>query len=606
MKEEKFFIPVLDTNYEESYNLSYPEWRIKFEKLLQEMEKGNLRYIYLGANTSFFLRFYKENILEEIKINLPLRLKKIGLNTLYYFIPVNVIDSFSLILNFKIIFEELKESFSGERTLYLPYINKLPKGFLALLKGFGIEFIFSRVPVKRPYLIRNDIENDIKIVNVSSDSKIVFLDSFLINEDISKNLFSIEEITSSIPDKGELYEFKSEVKIKKSFPYFKKLEEVIFKYHILNTVLKIENPNISNYYIKEKIKNFLTLYNSENIELLKEEIREIKQYGKKLKEDFLDNSKKFSVFNPLPYKFNYYRIINNKLYKAEAKPFSFSELKEEESYEKNLDFRIYNRGNIKFYELLILTKLIGEKGELKGGIFEEEVIKENFIKTKSKLRLSDKSYDYSITLIPHDNLLKIRGKLKNINKCEILIGSEKNLNIREFSLFELEELTLEKTYSGFLIIDGDNRYLIKTIPGIGVKKYNNTLKLIFEGKVSFDIKKISESLILEYMKYKYKPIIFEGLPKKELSSIFEIKNEDTNFIYMDVKENMLYIYLYSEGKDNIKILFKGKPLEAFIFDLKANKKLDKVMIRDRWVIIPPKKGIFCIGVDIKTFPFSIF
>lgn len=606
MKEEKFFIPVLDTNYEESYNLSYPEWRIKFEKILKEMEKGNIRYIHLGANTYFFLRFYKENIKEEIKINLPLRLKKIGLNPLYYFIPVNVIDPFSLILNFKIVFEELKESFSGEKTLYLPDINKFPKGFFLVLKGFDIEFVFSRVPVKRPYLVTKDIENDIKIVNVSSDSKILFLDFFLIKDDISKNLFSIEEITSSIPDKGELYEFKSEVKIKKSFPYFKKLEEIIFKHHILNTVLKIENPNISDYYIKEKIKNFLTLYNSENIELLKEEMREIEQYGKKLKEDFLDKSESFSIFNPLPYKLTHYKIINNKLYKSESQPLSFTELKEEKSTQKNLDFRIYDRGNIKFYELIILTKLIGEKGELKGGIFEEEVIKENFIKTKSKLKLRDKSYDYSITLIPHDNLLKIRGKLKNINRCEILIGSEKNLNIREFSLFDLEELILNKTYSGFLIIEGNNTYLIKTTPGTGIKKYNNTLKLIFEGKVSLDVKKISGSLIIEYMKFKHTPILFEGSPRKELTSIFEIKNEGTNFIYMDVKESMLYIYLYSEERESIKILFKGKPLEAFIFDLKGKKKIDKVQIKDRWLIIPPQNGIFCIGVDIKTFPFSIF
>ncbi|MEN3044159.1 MAG: hypothetical protein ABDH37_02935 [Candidatus Hydrothermales bacterium] len=606
MKEEKIFVNVLETDYERNFNLSYPEWRVKFEKILQEMEKGNIRYIHTGSSASFFLRFYKENSSEELKINLLLRLKKIGINPLYYFIPLNILEAHSLITNFKIVYDELKENFSGEKILYIPLISKLPSGFYYLIKGFEIDLVLSKIPLKKHIIITKDTENEIKIMNVSFDSKTVFIESFPQKDEIKNNVFSLEEIISTVPEKGEPLEFNSDLKIKKNFLYFKKLEELIFKCSVLNTILKVHKVTLSDYFIKEKTKNFLKLFNTENIELIKEEIKELKFYSKKITEDLIDEKESYFIFNSLPFKTEYYRIIKNKLFKTEVESLSFSELKEEKSELSEVDFKIYERGSLKFYDLLIYPKLIGEKGEMKGGIYEEEIYKENFIKTYSKLKWDKKIFLFSISLLPHDESFLIKGKLFNIKNCEIIIGNEKNLKVYTFSSFMKEELTTEKVYSGFLVIEGEKKYLLRTIPGTILKRLNGKIKLVFNKNVELEIKKISEFTVKEFLKFRYKPILFKGTLKKDLKSLFELKNDNVNFLSLNLSENILFIYLYSQENDNIKLLFREKPKEAFLFDLKAKRKIDKLVIKERWVIIPPQRGVFCVGIDISTMPLHMF
>ncbi|MEN3045718.1 MAG: hypothetical protein ABDH49_01835 [Candidatus Hydrothermales bacterium] len=606
MKEEKIFVNVLETDYENSFSLSYPNWRFKFEKVLEEIEKGNIRYIHTGASASFFLRFYKENSSEELKLNLLLRLKKIGINPFYYFIPPNLLEAHSLIKNLKIVYDELKESFSGEKVLYLPIISKLPSGLFYLLKGFDIDLLVSKIPLKKHFVITKDFENEIKIMNVSCDSKNVFIEPYPQKDEIKNSLFSLEEITSTIPEKGDFFEFNSDIKVKKNYPYFKKLEDLIFKCGVLNTILNVYKVIPSDYFIKEKNKNFLKLFNSDNTELIKEEIKELKIYIKTVTEDFIEEKEGYLIFNVLPFKREYYRIIKNKLFRAEVESLSFSELKEEKSVFQEVDFKIYERGNLKFYDLYIYPKLIGEKGEIKGGIYEEELFKENFIKTNSKIKWDKKIFLFSTSFLPHDESLKLKGKLININRCEILIYSEKNFKVYTFAPFVKEEITTKKIYSGYLIIEGEKTYFLKTIPGTILERKNGIIKLVFDKNVELEIKKISEFTVKEFLKFKYKPILFKGKLKKKLNPLFEIKNDNVNFLSLDLNENTLFIYLYSQDNESIKLLFKEKTGEAFLFDLKAKRKLDKLVIKERWVITPSQRGLFCIGIDITKMPLYIF
>ncbi len=604
--EDKFYILTIEPDYYKNFSISYPDWRVKFERALKEMEKESIRYIHTGGNSSFFIRFYNENKEEEIKINLPLRLKKIGINPLYYFIPLSLLDSFTLILNLKIAFDEIKENFSGEKTLYIPLINELPRGFSYLLKSFGIKFLLSKINIKRDLVIKKEEEEEIKIINVSSDSKIVFYNSFPLLENKEKNFFSIEEIMSGIPVSGETYEFNKEIELKNNFPLFKKLENTLFKYHILNTIIKIHNPFVSDYFIKEKWKNLYFTFNSEGREKIKEEIKEIKNYGKKVVEEFIEENEKLSIFNPLPYKLNYFKIIKNKLLKSETEPFSFSNLIEDNTKIDFGDFKIYERGKIKFEELILSPKLIGEKGELKGGVYEEEIFKSNFIKADSVIRFTNKEFSFSITYIPHEKSIKIKGKTLNIPECEFNISIENEISIFEPSFVDFKNFDAGKVYSGYLILKSKNFYFIRTIPGVKAKREKGKLKLVFKDNVYIEIKRQDEFSFMEFSKFKEKPIIFKGSTKKELIPLFELKNKNVNFLFMEENKDILYIYLYSKETENIKLLFRERPFEAFIYDLKTKRKIDKVEIKDKWVIISPQKGIFCVGIDLKNLPLSIF
>jgi len=604
--EDKFYIFTIEPDYYKNFSISYPEWRIKFEKALKEMERDKIRYIYTGGNSSFFIRFYKENREEEIKINLPLRLKKLGINPFYYFIPLLLLEPFTLILNLKIVFDEIKESFSGENTLYIPSIHRIPKGFSSLLKGFGIEFLFSNVDLRRDLILKEEGEDKIKIVNTSPNSKVVFYNSFPVPSHTEKRFFSLEEILSGIQKKGEPHEFKKEIELKDNFPFFKKLESILFKHHILNTIIKTFNPDISDYFIREKWKNMYLLFNSEGTERIKEEIREIKNYGETLVREFIEKEEGFSIFNVTPYKFDYFTVIENKLLKSEAKPFTFSELYEENKKEDFGNFKIYERGNIRFHELILSPKLKGEKGELRGGLYEEEIFKSNFLKTESVIKITDKEFSYSVIYIPHHEIVKIKGKTKKIKTCEFYIFSENELLPLEPSFIDFVPLDSQKIYSGYLILKGKNSYFIKTIPGTGIKIKEGKIKLIFNESVYIEIKKVKDFSLMEFQKFKYTPIIFKGSMKKELPSLFEIKNSNINFIFMELRENLLYLYLYSKMAENIKLLFRERPFEGFICDLKTKRKTDILQIKDKWTIIPPQKGIFCVGIDIKNLLLSIF
>ncbi len=604
--EDKFYILTIEPDYHKNFSISYPEWRVKFEKALREMERERIRYVHTGGNSSFFIRFYNENREEEIKINLPLRLKKLGINPLYYFIPLPLLEPFTLILNLKIVFDEIKENFSGENTLYIPFIHRIPEGFSSLLKGFGIEFVFSKVELRRNLILKKEGENEIKIVNISPDSKVVFYNSFPVSSDSEKRFFSIEEILSGIPQKGETHEFKKEIELKNNFPFFKELENTLFKHHILNTIIKTHNPDMSDYFIKEKWRNLYFMFNSDGIERIKEEIKEIKNYGEAIVGEFIEGNEEFSIFNVTPYKFNYFTVIKNKLLKSEAEPFSFSKLSEENTKKDFGDFKVYERGNIKFHDLILSPKLIGEKGELKGGLYEEEIFKSNFLKTESVIKFSDREFSYSVIYIPHNEVVKIKGKTLNIRACEFNIFPGIELLPLEPSFIDFVNLNSRKIYSGYLILKGDNSYLIKTIPGTEIKIEEGKIKLIFEGNVDIEIKKVNDFSLMEFQKFKYSPILFRGSVKRELPPLFELKNNNINFLFMERRENTLYIYFYSKATENTRLLFRERPFEGFIYDLKAKRKIDRVQVKDKWVIIPPQKGIFCVGIDIRNIPLSIF
>ncbi len=605
--EDKFYIIVFEPDYNKKFPLSYPEWRVKFEKILKDMEKENIRYIHTGMDAKFFIRFYEENKENELKINLPLRLKKIGINPIYIFIPFSTLESFSIINNFKIVFDKIKENFSGMKTLYIPYMDKLPPYLPKVLKDFGIDYIFTQMDIKKDFFKYLDNEDEIRIINTSSNSKIKFMPYESVSSEIKERCFSLDEIISGIPDEGERIEhIYRNFEIKKNFDKFKKLETEIFRTHILNSVLSILNPEISFYFIENEWERFYEMFKEDKEGRIEEEIKEIEVYRNALIKDFVEDGEQYIVFNVMPFELRMNEYLNGSIYSGNIPALSFHNLEVNNEEVDFNDFKVYERGNFKFFDLHLSFRLYGKEGEIRGGLYEEEILKRNYIKTKQRIDFKDKNITFESLYIPHDKTFKLKGDIKNFNKIGLVLNYEKNYEIFNLSAFGFESSEFERIYNPYFVLKGERNYIFKTIPGSEIKLKENKIEIFFDREIYFEIKKIDEVNWMEIQKFIWRPLIFRGSFKKKINSLFEIKNKNVRFLFIDIKDSELFLWLLNFESENTKILFKDPPIEGFIYDLKAIKKIDRIQIKDKWAVVPPQKGVFCVGFNFKNLALRIF
>ena len=590
----KTYITQLETLKNKIYFLLYSNDLILFDKKTSQKTQrhfSNIIHLIKAINDHLYIITNTSLILLNDKL---CELKIYNLNEKIYLITF--IEDSPKKLEFIYVNEKneikyfSKKNFSEEKILYLykenNNVNKIIFQNNILLWTTNLSLKVFNLTNKK-MLIKN-------IFNINEENyDFKFIDCYLFNNILCININYKEIILYHLPNEEiplsfQILNLKAEDKF-----YFigmwinSSLNKLsILKYNneknLFLEIMKIEDKNLSNIDIKEKIYfkrnfNFITNYNNYNKNLIK----------------FIFNDNNIYLYN----NFEIFTILL--LNKKEKLFIDLNQNNELQLDNNDLDFIYYNFSNFNLNEqYYILNKIIyTDKNSINSRIIDEKIIGVNLEKFKYFFncifgkKINNKGEDilynnFILSLLKYKKFLKFYNILKE-----------------KFYKF-LNQYNKEKIIETF--IEQDYNFLIKFINDLDNIKITENLEKLFYSKININSKNYKYILGLLYKKdNKFEKSLELFIDIEKVDEIFDILNNnnqffifkyDKIFLLLDEKKLLLILdYIYYKDKNECNNFY------IKLFGLSNNSKISMFT----YYLIQNEKNYLLIDLSISKKLFSI-